>query len=1221
MAWRFKASKYKNAAPIVPKPDTYVRDISVGSYQTYGNNIAASARFMAFNWDHAGSSLAVLPIDDSGRKSKLMPLLHAHTDTVTDLEFSPFHDGLLATGSQDCLVKIWNIPPEGLTEARTNPECIFSHKQRRVETVGFHPTADFLLHSTSFTTLTLWDLISEKEVFSNSEHDEVIQSVSWKRDGTILATSCKDKQVRIIDPRAQSVCLNQASSHQSIKDSRVVWLGDQERILTTGFDAQRLRQIIIRDLRNFKEPEKTMELDCSTGILIPLYDPDTGMLFLVGKGDTTIGYMEVTDKEPYLIEGIRHSGEQTKGACLVPKRALNVMQGEVNRVLQLTSSSVVPITYQVPRKTYRDFHADLFPDTCGWQTELAADQWLEGINRALQRISLDPGKRPKGEEPIIASCKFGFALREEFEKIKANRAAPTVKLQLLEPITSTAREAPNNSPGDQDSRSSPEEAVSERDKCHPVPLKVSPQGVIPPKPLPRISRASSVCESGDSASAPKPVARPRTNSCAPVVTSVNPNGPLGGYKPRLGPKPFTPPKLNDTENTFSKVFAVPQAPGVASSNGHSSEFVDTTPDKEKSPTSDMEPTQLKQDNENGKSSSSGEEETSCDSGYIPKTPSTAERRKLFETRSSSKENELDDNIDAVDQPGSFERNSAQRNSIAERRKLYERSQSQQDPPPVIIEKSVSSPVMLRRKDSFKGHQKSDDVLKDDNNRRSVPVSKQQSLDGQGLKRAEAVAAPKRTSTVFGRVSKFRHLKGTTAHKSCHIENIRNLSRQIPGECDGFHANPKRVAVPLSGPGGKIAIFELSKTGKLPDGVIPTLVHGSNIMDFQWDPFDSDRLAVACDDGSVKLWRIPDNGLLEPTNEPEREFNAHSDKIYFLRFHPTAKDVLASGSYDMTIKLWDLTTMSDQITLKGHTDQIFSFSWAPCGTQCATVCKDGKLRVFQPRKSDGPIREGKGPEGNRGARIVWALDGRYIVMMGFDKVSERQITIYKASDLSKPLNTVGLDVSPAILIPFYDEDSSTLFCTGKGDLTIYAFEITEEHPFICPLSHHRCNSLHQGLSFLPKNVCDVQNVEFAKAYRLTNNSIEPLSFTVPRIKTELFQDDLFPPTRVTWIPASSSEEWFSGKDKPVGRISLKPDGMETLSENQPNQENRVINKSASSLFIGTSKPFNKMTWNPELSAQTKSKQEEIKQSVSNRLEVNLKLEQDDMEGVDEKEWNE
>lgn len=57
MAWRFKASKYKNAAPIVPKPEACIRDISVGSYQTYGNNITASAAFMAFNVDHNGTFL------------------------------------------------------------------------------------------------------------------------------------------------------------------------------------------------------------------------------------------------------------------------------------------------------------------------------------------------------------------------------------------------------------------------------------------------------------------------------------------------------------------------------------------------------------------------------------------------------------------------------------------------------------------------------------------------------------------------------------------------------------------------------------------------------------------------------------------------------------------------------------------------------------------------------------------------------------------------------------------------------------------------------------------------------------------------------------------------------------------------------------------------------------------------------------------------------------
>lgn len=78
----------------------------------------------------------------------------------------------------------------------------------------------------------------------------------------------------------------------------------------------------------------------------------------------------------------------------------------------------------------------------------------------------------------------------------------------------------------------------------------------------------------------------------------------------------------------------------------------------------------------------------------------------------------------------------------------------------------------------------------------------------------------------------------------------------------------------------------------------------------------------------------------------------------------------------------------------------------------------------------------------------------------------------------------------------------VFQSKQGDSTIYAFEITDEAPHICPLSHHRCATSHQGLSFLTKNHCDVSSVEFAKAFRLTNNTIEPLSFTVPRIKVKI-----------------------------------------------------------------------------------------------------------------------
>ncbi|XP_053949848.1 coronin-7 isoform X3 [Anastrepha ludens] len=1106
MAWRFKASKYKNAAPIVPKPEACIRDICVGSYQTFGNNIVASAAFMAFNWEHTGSSVAVLPLDDCGRKSKTMPLLHGHTDTVTDLEFSPFHDGLLATASQDCLVKIWHIPEKGLEASLSDPECVFSHKQRRVETVGFHPTADGLLHSTAVGCVTLFDITTQNEIFSNNEHPEVIQSVSWKQDGTTLATSCKDKNVRILDPRAGDAPIQMiAESHQSIKDSRVVWLGNQTRILTTGFDAARLRQVIIRDLRNFAVPEKTLELDCSTGILMPLFDPDTNMLFLAGKGDTTINYLEVSDKDPYLTEGLRHTGEQTKGACLVPKRALKVMEGEVNRVLQLTSNMVIPIMYQVPRKTYRDFHSDLYPETTGYKTELTASEWLHGTNLPVPKMSLDPAKRELGDTPII---------------------------------------------------------------------------------------------------------------------------------PRLGPKPFS---SNSGDVSFDKVFAVPVAPGSqenihhistagAADNGGDT-FVAPAPVAPAATPTQNKPDliveiEIKKPNVDNANESN-----------IQKTLSTSERRKssadadespdkIFEqTHSESSENstEGDDKPDTE-----LRRFSAARSSIAERRRLYEnRSKS-------TVEEKSQSPVPLRRElskgEPFKPQQQQPSLTAPVTEIKRISAPEGKLLEerrrnvtsvvdgGAAIKKSSTEAAitttHKRTSTVFGKVSKFRHLKGTPGHKSTHIENLRNLSRQIPGECNGFHANHERVAVPLSGPGGKIAIFELSRPGRLPDGVIPSLVNGSNIMDFQWDPFDSSRLAVACDDGIVKLWRIPEGGLNEPTNTTERELIAHLDKIYFIRFHPLAEDVLLTASYDMTVKLWDLRTLEEKILLTGHTDQIFDLAWSPCGKLAATVCKDGKLRVYNPRKSETPMREGNGPVGTRGARITWALEGQYIVCTGFDKVSERQISVYNAQKLNAPLNTASLDVSPSILIPYYDEDSSTLFVTGKGDSTIYCYEITDEEPYVCPLSHHRCTSLHQGLSFLTKNYCDVASVEFSKAYRLTNTTIEPLSFTVPRIKNELFQDDLFPPTRVTWKPTMSADEWFACNDRKPTKLSLQPNGMEALSSIQQ---------------VATAKKI-EHAGNGNSTAMTgaefeKNKQQEIQKSVSARLEYNTKLEQDDMEGVDENEWQE
>ena len=51
-------------------------------------------------------------------------------------------------------------------------------------------------------------------------------------------------------------------------------------------------------------------------------------------------------------------------------------------------------------------------------------------------------------------------------------------------------------------------------------------------------------------------------------------------------------------------------------------------------------------------------------------------------------------------------------------------------------------------------------------------------------------------------------------------------------------------------------------------------------------------------------------------------SGHTEKILFACFHPLAKDILMTASYDMTVRLWDLSRKEAEIMqLRGHQDQV------------------------------------------------------------------------------------------------------------------------------------------------------------------------------------------------------------------------------------------------------------------------------------------------------------
>ncbi len=132
------------------------------------------------------------------------------------------------------------------------------------------------------------------------------------------------------------------------------------------------------------------------------------------------------------------------------------------------------------------------------------------------------------------------------------------------------------------------------------------------------------------------------------------------------------------------------------------------------------------------------------------------------------------------------------------------------------------------------------------------------------------------------------------------------------------------------------------------------------------------------------------------------------------------------------------------------------AWSPDGTRLATVGKDHMVRIYEPRSSTHPVKEGAGPNGSRGARVVW-VDNEHIVVSGFNRygreqtdrfvaevyfsflppslpphprTSTRTLHLYSAQDLTKPQSSVATNVSPATLIPYYDPDTHLLFLSGK-----------------------------------------------------------------------------------------------------------------------------------------------------------------------------------------------
>jgi len=385
-----------------------------------------------------------------------------------------------------------------------------------------------------------------------------------------------------------------------------------------------------------------------------------------------------------------------------------------------------------------------------------------------------------------------------------------------------------------------------------------------------------------------------------------------------------------------------------------------------------------------------------------------------------------------------------------------------------------------------------------------------------------------------RSSKYRHVFGTAAKKENCYDGIK--PSRSAWDSNKVTSSGKFIGViwDASG-GGAFAVLDVTNKGKL--GTFPLVAgHTAEVLDIEFSPFNDSIIASTSEDGYCKVWRIPNGGLTSTLNDPVQSLSGHKRKVGTLNWNPVANNVLATTSADFTVKFWDVETGQSKADVTGHADIIQSSCWDYTGANYATASKDKKVRVVDPR-AKRVAHEVEAHQGIKGMRVTYLGRKNKLFSMGFSKISERQFSLWDPRSMDKPVHTENIDTGSGILMPFYDNDTNVLYLAGKGDGNVRYYELVDDAPYIYFLSEYKSATPQRGMGWVAKTQLETSTCEIARLLKLTASAVEPISFNVP-LKSDIFQDDLYPPT-FSGEPSLNSGEWFSGKNGEPKLVSLAP----------------------------------------------------------------------------------